>query len=117
MYDRAETARFRLYVRPKNWSPTVYTTAVATPENIIIPSASYEVCREVDNFKVVPFGTGSTNHTSLSYDVSGNYFDLDMDLFEAGYSYKIKFAFYDSAGSSYVHQPYEFKFRVREDVY
>ena len=117
VYDKKETTRFRLYVRPKDWSPTIYTTAASTPENIIIPTASYEICREIDNFKVIPFGTGSKKHTVLSYDKDGNYFDLKMDMFEPGYSYKIKFAFYDSAGSSYVHQPYEFKFRVREDVY
>ena len=83
----------------------------------MIATASYEICREVDNFKVVPYGTGSTLHTVLSHDVSGNYFDLDMSLFEAGYSYKIKFAFYDDGVADYVEQPYEFKFRVREDVY
>jgi hypothetical protein len=116
-YGKNEMARFRLYVRPRDWSPTIYTTANATPSNIIIPTASYEICRSLDNFKVVPYGTGSTKHTILSYDVNGNYFDLDMNMFEAGYSYTVKFAFYDSAGSSYVHQPYEFKFRVREDVY
>ena len=104
-------------MRPRNWSPTVYTTAVATPENIIIPSASFEVCREIDNFKVIPFGTGSLKHTGLSYDVNGNYFDLNMNMFEAGYSYKIKFAFYDASLATYVHQPYEFKFRVTENVY
>ena len=43
-YDKNEKARFKLYVRPKNWSPTLYTTANATPDNIIIPTASYEVC-------------------------------------------------------------------------
>jgi hypothetical protein len=116
-YSRDETARFRLYTRLKNWSPNIYTTAVSTPENTIIPSSSYEVCREIDNFKVIPFGTGSLQHTVLSYDINGNYFDLDMSMFEAGYSYKIRVAFYDAGVSSYVQQPYEFKFRVKEDVY
>ena len=116
-YGRDETARFRLYVRPKNWSPNIYNVAVSTPENTMIATASYEICREVDNFKVIPYGTGSTMHTVLSHDVSGNYFDIDMGLFEAGYSYKIKFAFYDDGVADYVEQPYEFKFRVREDVY
>ena len=83
----------------------------------VTSTASYEICRETDNFKVIPYGTGSTQHTVLSHDVSGNYFDIDMSLFEAGYSYKIKFAFYDDGVSDYVEQPYEFKFRVREDVY
>ena len=46
----------------------------------------------------------------MSYDISGNYFDLDMSYFEPGYSYGIKIAFYDE--SSYVEQPYTWKFRV-----
>jgi len=116
-YGRDETARFRLYVREKNWSPNIYNKAVSTPENTMISTASYEICRELDNFKVIPYGTGSSMHTVLSHDVSGNYFDVDMSLFQAGYSYKIKFAFYDDGVSDYVEQPYEFKFRVREDVY
>lgn len=116
-YGRTETARFRLYVRPRNWSPTIYSKAVSTPENTMISTASYEICREYDNFKVIPYGTGSTQHTVLSHDVSGNYFDIDMSLFEAGYSYKVKFAFFDDGVSDYVEQPYEFKFRVNEDVY
>lgn len=117
IYGTSETARFRLYVRPRNWSPTIYNKAISTPENTMISTASYEICREYDNLKVIPYGTGSYKHTVLSHDVSGNYFDLDMGLFEPGYSYKIKFAFYDDGVSDYVEQPYEFKFRVREDVY
>ena len=116
-YSRHETARFRLYTRPKSWSPNIYTVAVTTPENITIATSSYEICREIDNFKVIPFGTGSLQHTVMSYDANGNYFDLDMNMFESGYSYKIRVAFYDAGVGSYVHQPYEFKFRVREDVY
>lgn len=116
-YSKSENARFRLYVRPKNWSPNIYNKAVNTPENTMISTASYEICREYDNLRVIPYGTGSFGHTVLSHDVSGNYFDLDMSLFQAGYSYKIKFAFYDDGVSDYVEQPYEFKFRVRDDVY
>jgi hypothetical protein len=116
-YRKDENARFNLYVRPKNWTPTVYTTAVATPENVIIPTASYEVIREIDNLIIIPHGTGSTMHTIMSYDTNGNYFDLDMKNFEPGYSYKIKVSFYDSVVGSYNSQPYEFKFRVRENVY
>ena len=105
------------YVSLKNCSPTVYTTATSTPENVLIPTASYEIVREIDNLIVIPHGTGSTKHTIMSYDTNGNYFDLNMKHFEPGYSYKIKIAFYDSAVGSYNSQPYEFKFRVREDVY
>jgi hypothetical protein len=116
-YANDEVARFRLYVRPKDWSPTIYTKAVSTPETTLIPTASYEVRREIDNFKIISYGTGSDMHTVLSHDVSGNYFDLDMSMFEPGYSYSLRFAFYDCGVKDYVHQPYEFKFRVKENVY
>lgn len=116
-YGTNETARFKLYARPKNWSPNIYTVAQAAPQTTIIPSASYEVCRASDNFPIIPFGTGSDNHTMLSYNISGNYFDLDMSLFEADQMYTIKFAFYDDGVNSWNEQPYKFNFKVRSDVY
>ena len=116
-YRNKDKARFKLYVRPKNWSPTIYTVATATPETTVIHSASYEICRSIDDFKVIPHDTGSNLTTRLSYNVSGNYFDLDMSCFEPGYDYDIKFAFYDEYLASWNHQPYEFKFKVRKDEY
>ena len=105
--------RFRLYVRPRNWSPNIYTVAKSTPETTIIHSASYEVFRIMDNKLVVPHGTGSTLHTLMSYDIEGNYFDLDMDMLEAGYDYGIRFSFYDDYTTSWKDQSYEFRFKVR----
>ena len=67
--------------------------------------------------RVIPFGTGSDYHTGLSYNVSGNYFDLNMSNFEADQMYGIRFAFYDDAVGSWNTQPYEFKFKVRKDEY
>jgi hypothetical protein len=113
-YYRNETAQFRLYTRNKNWQPTIYTKASAVPENNLVESGSYKVVRLVDSKDVVPFGTGSDNHTQLSYDVSGSYFDLDIDMLEAGYGYGIKFAFYDDAAQSWNEYPDIFKFRVEE---
>jgi hypothetical protein len=116
-YGPTETARFKLYTRPRNWSPNIYTVAKSAPETTIIPSASYEICRAYDNYPVIPFGTGSNNHTMLSYNVSGNYFDLDMSNFETDQMYTIKFAFYDDAVGSWNEQSYKFNFKVRSDVY
>ena len=53
----------------------------------------------------------------LSYDVSGNYFDLDMSMLEPGYMYAIRLSVFDSAISSYVEQPSEFKFKVNKYEY
>ena len=65
----------------------------------------------------MPYGTGSDLHTGLSYDVSGNYFDFDMDLLESGYAYAFKFSFYDSSLQSWIEQDEAFKFRVEDYEY
>ena len=114
-YARETTERFRLYVRNKNWSPNIYNKAKSTPETLLIQSASYQIIRLSDHKVVIPFGTGSLNHTLLSYDSAGNYFDLDINLLETGYSYGIKYTFYEDSVSSYREQPYVFKFRVDEN--
>ena len=116
-YPRGQTERFRLYVREKNWSPNIYTTAKSTPENLLIESASYQITRASDKKIVIPYGTGSTAETMLSYDSDGNYFDLDMDLLEEGYTYELKLSFYEDSLSSYREQPYTFKIRVEQDEY
>ena len=114
IYSTKETARFRLYVREKDWNPTIYTRATAQIENNIIESASYSIFRISDELDVIPYGTGSDMHTQLSFDVSGNYFDLDMGLLEAGHGYGLKFVFYNGAIGSYVEQSDVFKFRVED---
>jgi hypothetical protein len=112
IYYPHETARFRFYVRNKDWSPNLYTVANSINDTLIIESASYQIHRVVDDLKIIAFDTGSTRSTETSFDVSGNYFDLDMSLFEPGYSYAIRMAFYTETVSSYVEQPSEWKFRV-----
>lgn len=116
-YTRGQTERFRLYVREKNWSPNIYTVAKSTPENTMIESASYQITRISDKKIVIPYGTGSTAETVLSYDSDGNYFDLDMNLLEAGFTYELKLSFYEDSVSSYREQPYTFKIRVEQDEY
>ena len=112
VYSSAETARFRIYSRLKNWNPTIYTKAVAAASVDIVESGSYEIYRVIDDMKVVPYGTGSILHTQMSFDISGSYFDLDMSMLEAGYMYGIKLAYYNNSVGSWVNQPETFKFRV-----
>ena len=119
-YSTSENARFRMYIREKDWSPTIYTVANTKIENYIIEDAYYKVFRIVDDLEVIPYGTGSSispqqtgsagSYTRLSYDISGNYFDLNMDLLENGYSYGVKLAYYTSG--RYEEQPEVFKFRI-----
>lgn len=116
-YSPKETARFSLYIRNKNWNPTIYTKAKTTPEHLPIVSASYRVVRMLDALEAVSYNTGSDNATGLSYDVSGNYFDFNMKLLEPGYEYGFKFAFYDDELSSWLEQDNIFKFRVADNEY
>ncbi len=116
-YFSEEEARFNVYVRNKNWSPTIYTVASTEIQNTIIPSASYRVYRVLDGYNAIPHGTGSDLQTILSYDVSGNYFNLDMSLLEPGYEYGIKLAFYDSQRQSWIEQDQKFLFRVEDYEY
>jgi hypothetical protein len=109
-YSTSDTARFRLFSRLKDWSPTIYTVASTEIQNYFVEDAFYKVERVIDNKDVVNYGTGSTNHTKLSYDASGSYFDLDMSLLEPGYLYSIKLTYY--LQGDYEEQRETFNFRV-----
>ena len=113
-YSTAETARFRFFVRDKDWSPTVYTVATTNNPTDIITSGSFNIRRVVDNLNVIPYGTGSDLSTYMSYDKDGNYFDLDMSMLEPGYMYELKLAYYNDSIGSWQEQPQAFKFRVEE---
>ena len=111
-YSRKEkTTRFRVYVREKDWNPNIYTKASADIATSIVEDGYYKVYRTVDEFEVVAYGTGSANHTRLSYDVSGSYFDFPVDILESGYMYAFKFL-YKMPDGNYREQPEIFKFRV-----
>ena len=110
VYSQQETARFRLYIRKKNWSPNIYTKASEKTPNQIIENAYYRVVRTSDNFKVVEYGTGSALQTKMSYDTSGSYFDFDMGMLEKDEVYTINFAY--KVNGVNVQQPESFRFRV-----
>ena len=116
-YKSTETARFNLYVRNKNWSPTIYTKASENVMSTAINSASYRVIRVLDGYEAIAYGTGAQSQTMLSYDVSGNYFDMDMKYLQPGYEYALKFAFYESEIDTWSEQDKAFKFRVIENEY
>ena len=100
-------------MRPRNYSPTIYDVASKEMQHTIVPSASYEIVREVNDEIIINNSTGSTTqHTYLSYDTSGSYFDLDISLLQPGYMYGIKFYFYIS--EAWREQEEVFNFRVED---
>ena len=111
-YSPNDSARIRLYIRQRDWSPTIYTTVTNTVETEIVEQVFYRVKRVVDNLDAIPYGTGSDNETLMSYDVSGSYTDLDFSNFESGYQYEISFKLY--LQGKYIEPADTFKFRVEE---
>ena len=114
IYSNNETARLNFFIREKNWDPTIYSKAVASVDSTVISSGSYRIYRVADGLETISLGTGSTLHTRLSYDSSGSYTDLDMSLFEAGYSYIIHQSYYNEDLLDWVELSEKFKFRVEE---
>lgn len=113
-YTRDETAKFRVYTRQKDWNPTIYTVASKEIENLVVEKMYYKIVRLVDGADVINYGIGTSgnnkDHTLVSYDASGSYFDFDMSLLEKGYMYGIKLMF--SINGERKEQPEIFKFRV-----
>jgi hypothetical protein len=111
-YSSNESARLRVFVREKNWNPNVYTVASIEPQGTVIDNAFFRIHRLTDNAEIISYGTGSTNHTKLSYDTKGNFFDLDTAMLESGYAYGIKFVFL--IDGLYEEQGETFKFRIKD---
>ena len=114
-YPQGEVVTLRAFTRKKDWSPNIYTVATKEIVPEIIDNAYYKIFRVIDNLDVIPYGTGSQNnyYSRLSYDVSGNYFDIDTSYLEPGYAYGIKFSYY--LQGTYQEQPEVFKFRIEEE--
>ncbi len=114
-YLRGQKPRLRVFARQKNWQPNIYTVATSDIVPEIIEDAYYRLYRTIDDMEIIPFGTGSSNQncTRMSYDLSGNYFEIDTGFLEAGYSYGIQLAYY--LDGQYREQPEVFKFRVDKE--
>ena len=84
-------ARFRLFIRSKDWSPTIYTVATTELKSEVVADAYYKIMRVVDDFTVIDYGSEVGNpYTKLSYDENGPYFDFDMSMLETGWAYRIE---------------------------
>lgn len=112
VYSNDEMARFRLFIRSKDWSPTIYTVATKELKSEVVADAYFKIVRVVDDFTVVDYGSGTVPHTKLSYDENGPYFDFDMSMLETGWAYKVEFMY--KVNGEMRQQPETFKFRVVE---
>ena len=106
-----QTSRFYFYIREKNWSPNIFTTATSTPTTEVYENLHFKIIKVVTDEIIFDYDT-TNNSTLLSYDSRGNYFDLDMGMLEADYTYKIELSLYSVATKSYEQLSFQHKFRV-----
>ena len=99
-----------MFIRLKDWSPTIYTVATKTLQTEVVESAYYKIVRVTDELTVVDYGSDTIEYTKLSYDDQGCFFDLDMSLLETGWSYRIEIMYKINGETR--QQPETFKFRV-----
>jgi hypothetical protein len=110
VYSTKERSTFIIYSRPKGWYPNIYTVASTDIENFAHKNLYYKVSRIVDNYTVIDYGIEPIAYTKCSYDKNGNYFSLDMNIFEPGYAYVIKLMLLE--GSNYKECAETFRFKV-----
>jgi hypothetical protein len=108
-YKNNEIAKLKIFSRKKDWEPTIYTVASSQVENSIHKNLYYKIFRYSDNYNIIDYSTGSLKYSLTSYDSSGNYFDIDMSLFEPDYSYGIKLGMLEDNQLKEMSELYKFR--------
>lgn len=112
VYFTNDKPRLDLFVRKKNWKANIYNVVTEEQKNEFIKKSYYSISRVYDQKNIINYGTGSIAYTKLSYDKDGNYFNLDMNLFEPNYQYEISYIFDIDNRKSL--QKNKFRFKVEE---
>lgn len=112
VYERSETPVLRTYFRPKDWNLAVVTTASTDVSGTVLTNAYYRVVNDVSDETVIPFGTGSTPYTKMSFDDAGNYFRFYMQNLVPGLVYRFDIGYYDINDEWHVFFGEDLKFRV-----
>jgi hypothetical protein len=110
-YYSDSTSRFCFYIREKNWSPNIYTVAKSTPNTMVFDNLHYKIVKNTNGNVIVDYDFDNSS-TLMSYDVNGNFFDIDTNILETGYSYKICLALFDNITNTVQELPFEYTFRV-----
>jgi hypothetical protein len=93
VYGVDEEARVKVNVRKRDYVTHlgVLPSASLDMEREYIEKMYFGVMNNETGDMIVPFGTGSLSHTQLSYDGDGNYFNLWMNSFVPGFTYRLLF--------------------------
>lgn len=104
------TEVFEVFFRRRPHALPVVQTASLGSVPYIVEQAYYAVENDSTRERVIPFGTGSQQHTRLSYGGSGNSFRLRMRNLHSGNVYRIVFLVVEQGRSQVIDGG--FKFRV-----
>lgn len=109
-YSVDEKVRLGLFIRPHDYNPARVLTASLDSQGDVMLKAYYQITNDRTDEVVVPFGTGSLQHTRLSFDRNGNYFDFHMNALSEDNVYRLTFLFQVDGQNQVIDQ--DLKFRV-----
>jgi hypothetical protein len=112
VYSTSDVTQLRLDVRPKDWNVATVATASADAPVSVLLNAYYRVVDELSEEELVPFGTGSLQHTRLSYDDLGNYFTFYLNSLPPGRVFRFDFM-WQIGNFSTIRYGSDLKFRTR----
>jgi len=100
---------FETVFRKKNHVVPVLSTSSLNTTPYIVENAYYAIENDSTKERVVPFGTGSQEHTKLSYNGSGNYFRFHMTNLHSSNVYRIIFLVDEQGRRQIVDTGFRFK--------
>ncbi len=100
---------FEVFFRRRPHTLPVVQTASLGLVPYIVEKAYYAIENDATRERVIPFGTGSQQHTRLSYGENGNSFKLFMRNLHSGNVYRIIFLVYDQGAQQVIDSGFKFK--------
>lgn len=108
-YVPEDAAVFEVIFRKKPHTLQVVQTASLDVTPYIVENAYYAIENDATRQRVIPFGTGSQQHTRMSYGAGGNTFKLFMSSLHAGHVYRIIFLVNENGRSQIIDDGFKFK--------
>ena len=100
---------FEVVFRRKPHTLPVFQTASLTVVPYIVERAWYAIENDSTRERVIPFGTGSQNHTRLSYGGSGSTFKMHMTNLHSGNVYRIVLLVEEQGRKQVIDSGFKFK--------
>lgn len=108
-YSPEDVPVFEVLFRKRAHALPVLQTASLAPVPYIVENAYYAIENDSTRERVIPFGTGSQQHTRLSYGANGNSFKLFMTNLHSGNVYRVVFLVNEQGRKQVVDSGFKFK--------